>query len=204
MKRINLLGKIFGDLTVICPAPNIIYKTSKAVQWLCKCSCGNEILISASCLLNKKRPRISCGCKNFTKTHGNQKFEDPKIVSYKALIKRYRMSAKDKTKNISWSLTEDQAIQLFNGNCFYCGSSPISTYNVYKTKAGRFTTQHVDRAKKAEIQYNGIDRIDSSLGYEISNVVSCCTICNFAKNELSLEDFYKWIEKLALNQGFKK
>jgi hypothetical protein len=40
---------------------------------------------------------------------------------------------------------------------------------------------------------NGIDRIDNRLGYERANSIPCCSICNFAKNSMSYEDFIKWI-----------
>lgn len=41
---------------------------------------------------------------------------------------------------------------------------------------------------------NGIDRKDNQLGYEILNVVSCCKICNIAKNDMKICEFLSWIE----------
>lgn len=43
---------------------------------------------------------------------------------------------------------------------------------------------------------NGIDRIDSDLGYVDGNVKSCCFICNRAKGNLSIIDFRKWIDNI--------
>jgi hypothetical protein len=43
---------------------------------------------------------------------------------------------------------------------------------------------------------NGIDRIDSKLGYVEGNVVSCCKICNSAKGDLTLAEFENWINKM--------
>jgi len=38
-------------------------------------------------------------------------------------------------------------------------------------------------------RYNGIDRVDNSIGYIISNCKSCCSTCNFMKKDLDLEIF---------------
>ena len=45
--------------------------------------------------------------------------------------------------------------------------------------------------------YSGIDRIDSSVGYEPNNVVSCCKICNYAKSNLTKDDFINWAIRVA-------
>lgn len=67
-----------------------------------------------------------------------------------------------KKRNISYNLLDLKVKELINLPCFYCG----------KEKA------------------LGIDRIDSSKGYEEGNVVPCCHICNMMKNKYSL-DFFK-------------
>jgi len=204
MKKVNLKGMSFGFLTVLNESVIKTYKRGNTViQWLCKCICGNEIITSSALLLRKKYPKISCGCKNFTQKHANTKLANPQLASYRSLIKRYRSSARNKSKNVSWELIEKQAIALFCGNCFYCNSEPTNTYNVYLTKAGKYSTKNLEHADKALILFNGIDRKNSSLGYTNDNTVSCCTICNFAKNELPVDKFYEWINRLALNQGYK-
>jgi hypothetical protein len=37
--------------------------------------------------------------------------------------------------------------------------------------------------------YNGIDRVDNSIGYEMGNVVTCCVVCNLMKRCHSHSDF---------------
>lgn len=44
---------------------------------------------------------------------------------------------------------------------------------------------------------NGIDRVDSSIGYTIQNSVPCCKICNYAKHNLTLEEFTLWLDRLV-------
>lgn len=56
----DLIGKVYGRLTVICRAPRPEGIKTKSAYWLCKCSCGNE-KITNSDLLNSQRTR-SCGC----------------------------------------------------------------------------------------------------------------------------------------------
>lgn len=56
-KNLDLLGKKFGNLTVVKRVEN---DNNGSSRWLCRCDCGNEIV----CLgwkLNKEKT-ISCGC----------------------------------------------------------------------------------------------------------------------------------------------
>ena len=46
------------------------------------------------------------------------------------------------------------------------------------------------------IRVNGIDRIDSNIGYTKENSVSCCKFCNTAKSTMSRDEFLKWIKKV--------
>lgn len=44
-------------------------------------------------------------------------------------------------------------------------------------------------------QTNGIDRVDSSIGYTKDNSVPCCKVCNMAKNTLTVEQFKDWLRR---------
>jgi hypothetical protein len=64
-----------------------------------------------------------------------------------------------KQRNIIWSLTIDQYINLIKLDCYYCD--------------GFFE----------KVEYNvGLDRLNNAMGYEIDNVVSCCYVCNTTRN----------------------
>ena len=78
------------------------------------------------------------------------------------LLKTYKQSAK--TKDIEWELTDEQAEQKFQSNCFYCG-------------------------ELAGEHYNGIDRLDSDGPYSDENTRACCSLCNFAKGTFSPQRF---------------
>lgn len=63
----DLTGQRFGRLTVIERAENRVQPNGHCcTQWLCKCDCGKEVVVSA---LNLKRGHTrSCGC--LVKSHG--------------------------------------------------------------------------------------------------------------------------------------
>jgi len=70
-KLINITGQRFGDLEVIKRTQDKISASGrKSVQWLCRCDCGNEIIIAGSSL--KRNITKSCGClrKNIKTIHG--------------------------------------------------------------------------------------------------------------------------------------
>ena len=47
---------------------------------------------------------------------------------------------------------------------------------------------------------NGIDRINSSIGYVKENCVPCCKHCNYVKGNLSMEDFKTWTKRFVIYQ----
>jgi hypothetical protein len=75
-------------------------------------------------------------------------------------------------RQVKWELTDQQAIEFFNGSCFYCGHECSST------------------------NLNGIDRVDNYIGYNIDNCVSCCKMCNHMKSDGDLLDFICRLEHI--------
>ena len=55
----NLINRRFGKLFVISRAENT---KSGQTRWQCRCDCGGEKTTTASRLLAKKDPTLSCGC----------------------------------------------------------------------------------------------------------------------------------------------
>ena len=47
---------------------------------------------------------------------------------------------------------------------------------------------------------NGVDRVDSSLGYIEENCVPCCKFCNYAKRALPVDVFIGWARQLVAYQ----
>jgi hypothetical protein len=174
-KLIDLTGKRFGKLVVIEKVNKPTNLIGHNTYWLCKCDCGREKIILGASLRNNKT--LSCGCKGLS--YGEH--------SSNQLLYTYKKGAEK--RNIVFELTKKQFLELTQGICFYCGKSPESII------IGK-------RANGAYI-YNGIDRIDSSKGYTVENVVSCCGRCNKAKLTYNQEDFFEWIKTVHSNLSNK-
>jgi hypothetical protein len=85
-------------------------------------------------------------------------------------------------RNLDFDLDEVALRTIFQGLCYYCGAEPSQ---ICRSKSGR-----------SEFIYNGIDRIDNSVGYCESNVVPCCQICNYAKRDMNFSEFIAWIKRV--------
>lgn len=113
---------------------------------------------------------------------------------YLQLTKTYIKNAK--TRNIEWDLSHKEAIDLFRLDCYYCGLEPSNVYSPYNDE--RYKTEtHLQNL----LHYNGIDRIDNNKGYFLMNCVPCCKTCNYAKRDMSLEEFENWIDRIIEYKG---
>ena len=69
--------------------------------------------------------------------------------------------------DIDYELTDEDTQSLMKNECFYCK----------------------DVNDNGEKYFNGIDRVNNDLGYNVDNCVTCCKTCNYSKCEMSLDDF---------------
>lgn len=175
----NLVGQKYNKLMVVERLP----VEGSRCKYLCVCDCGNEIITTARRLQVGK---IDCGCgiKNRTVAAGIKRRKNFGEALKNRLIASYKSNAKKKGRD--FLLTEKECLDLFSCNCYYCGSPPNQKFS-HKKLYGEFI-------------YNGIDRLNNSLGYVADNVVSCCTICNYKKRETDVEPFLEWIEKVYKNR----
>jgi len=95
------------------------------------------------------------------------------------VVSNYKRNAAK--RDLEWALSENQFDELTQGDCHYCGVPP-STVWTPKIYNGAFT-------------YNGIDRKNSSLGYTIGNVVSCCKTCQKCKSSLPYDVFIEFLKR---------
>lgn len=83
-------------------------------------------------------------------------------------IKYYQRNA---TKSgLEFQLTLEDFKTFWQKPCFYCGSS---------------------------IETIGLDRVDSSKGYLLTNIVACCKRCNWMKNTLGQQEFIQHCMRIA-------
>lgn len=94
-----------------------------------------------------------------------------KAASYKQTLtgkyNTYKNSAKQ--RNLNFLLTKEEFQKLISENCNYC-NAPLA---------------------------GGIDRTDNRIGYTVDNCVSCCTVCNKMKLNLSQESFLTHCKKIT-------
>jgi hypothetical protein len=89
-------------------------------------------------------------------------------------------------RGLSFGLSFRSFIDLIYQECFYCSEKP-----------GQNKTAYNPISKKiVGIQFNGIDRVDSAIGYEPGNCVPCCWMCNVMKNKYSLDEFFLHVSRI--------
>ena len=179
-RRYNLLGQVFGDLTVLEPIASIGIRTG---MWKCLCSCGKE---SAQPTTPLVQGRIkSCGCKQFDVISENRKKAKGHSGANNA-YSQYRAGAR--RRKIEFAVTFDQFKEIVTKDCFYCGSVP-SRVVICGNSPNAAAKKH------SAFVCNGLDRIDSSLGYTLDNILPCCSTCNYAKQDLKQDYFMQWIAR---------
>jgi len=175
-KAIDLRGKKFGRLS---PVELLEEKYHGKPLWLCLCDCGGTTKVTQNAL--SKGNTSSCGCLflEITAEKGRKNITPDAGAGY--LYERYRRNAAGKGK--IFTITFDEFKHITSQNCHYCGAEPSQI--IYS------------RVAKTPYTYNGVDRKDNSLGYEVDNCLPCCSICNYAKRDWSYEEYIAWLRKLA-------
>lgn len=153
--------------------------------WECKCDCGETFICRDVDYVLKRK----LGCKHCTQSKiQTSKSKSECGFSHKGLIRRlYREYERGAAKrNLQFEISEEKFIELITGKCAYCDSEP------------ELHNGHLRYMQKTEepLKFNGIDRINTKLGYIEGNVVSCCSKCNYAKHDLSLNEFKDWVKKV--------
>lgn len=187
----NLINTKISFLTIISEASPTYYLNSRGYKtrvrfWNCTCDCGKTIKIAHGDLFRKSRKIKSCGCqrKDAILKAIDYYNKDKPIVEL-ALMRVYKDNTKQKGCKRDFKLSLEEFCKIVNSKCHYCGSLPFTLR----------TTQSKSKSKLL----NGIDRVDSSKGYTIDNVVPCCVHCNRAKMDRSLEDFRNWVKVVYKN-----
>ena len=110
-----------------------------------------------------------------------------KNIGERYIFKRVKWDAKKAGR--SFNLSFDWFVKAIHEPCHYCNRTDINKVSVASKKPGEFLL--------VDFRYNGLDRVDNALGYEESNCVPCCVVCNRAKNSMPYDDFIEYIEALV-------
>jgi len=181
--KINLIGQRFGDLVVLEKVPpRLVDKVGlsrpRGTAWLCACACGQATYLHTAHLTSGNTK--SCGCgkysgspENIKKAQESTRIANRKHAAAKRVLCAYKGNAK--ARGLQFNLSYSLFVSLIYSDCHYCGSPPINTVNL-KNQGYQYKDDEPE-----VINYNGIDRIDSTRGYEAGNVVTCCKLCNTGK-----------------------
>lgn len=91
------------------------------------------------------------------------------IGRFKSYINRSKYGSKTK---LEFNISFDQFLTFWKKDCHYCGI-PVETI--------------------------GLDRINNSVGYIMSNLVSCCRDCNWMKKDFTQQEFLQHIRLIAFH-----
>ncbi len=143
MKKIDLTGKVFGELTVVSEAGR---SAGGQVMWACQCSCGNQIRVFSHNLRKKQR---SCGC--LVKTR-NGLSGTPEYRAWRNMLARCYNQADISYKNYGGRgvMVCERWKQSFDSFLVDVGPRPASKGDGHPEFS--------------------LDRIDNSKGYEAGNV----------------------------------
>lgn len=168
------VGEKYGRLTV----EEYLYTDDHPRRYFrCRCECGGEAVTHTNSL--RTGNTRSCGClgkevQAAKRVPGNHSEVTAIILGYVRHAKR---------RGHKWELSRDDVVALISSNCHYCGSPPANV-KVHKNTI-------------RPLIYSGIDRVDNASGYTPCNVVSCCRVCNRAKETLTVSEFAEWAKRLV-------
>lgn len=174
------VGSKFGQWTTT----SLKYKIEKSHHYVVDvvCDCGTESTVYAAQLTGGRTARCKkCGAGSRPRVN-----EHDYVIN--AVFGWYKKSAKK--RGIVFDLAKKDFGNLLFSPCHYCGSEPKNSMR------DRFCDRILPK-------YGGIDRVDNSLGYQLSNIVPACRWCNEAKKAKSEQEFDSWIEGLIENYSMR-
>jgi hypothetical protein len=173
--RDNLLGQKFNHLTVF----DFEINESHNVIWLCECDCGSQKIVKCKGIYLKNGKTKSCGCLRARRLPFGEN-------AFNRLYGTYKKKAED--RGFEFEFTKDEFKEITQKPCFYCGREPFQK-----------APPTLSVAAHGFYVYNGVDRVDNSIGYTKENSVPCCGQCNVSKNNYDEQDFINWIELVYIN-----
>lgn len=197
IKEHDLTNKKFGRLTV--KAKSQRRSANGDVYYICDCDCGkkNIEVVRSSLVAKDSHKQLSCGCWVKEGAHVRNRESDREYNIVKYLYRKIKVRNKRLGFDNDSIISIDEFKKIITKPCSYCGLEKSNTtkepyYYTYKKnglQGGQIDYEY-------ELHHNGVDRIDSSIGYVPGNVVSCCKYCNVAKSDRSRQDFLDWVEKV--------
>jgi len=112
-------------------------------------------------------------------------YKDRRIPALNSLFYVYKKNAE--YRNLGFIINIKDFENITSLPCFYCGKEPIQ----------------IKKYRSSSYIYNGVDRIDNTIGYSIDNCVPACGRCNWMKSDMSTVDFINHIKNISNIHGGK-
>jgi hypothetical protein len=188
-KKIDLTGQRFERLVVTKEAGTNRWGSA---LWECLCDCGTSKVIIATCGgLRSGQPK-SCGCYTLERIRECSKGPPPKPAGVAHCNRCFAHCKKgSKDRNLEFSLTKEQFIDISEQPCHYCGKEPSVSRGALNRQ------KQIGHRHNGLWARNGIDRKDNDIGYVFENCLPCCAICNHAKHTLSYQEFTDWLRQAS-------
>jgi hypothetical protein len=169
--RKDIAGQRFGRLVAV---EFVRTNRNRKSVWKVKCDCGKEKEMTRPALMAGAK---SCGCymREVNSKPGGVSTSNRLFYVYKRNAER---------RGVPFNLSRDEFEKLVASNCVYCDARPE---NVVKSQYSNGDTF-----------YNGIDRVNNSVGYAFDNCVPCCSNCNYAKRKMSVPEFFSWVRRVVV------
>lgn len=168
--RKDILGHKFAHWTVLNRAEGTTN------SWICKCDCGTVRAHNTNDLISKHTK--SCGCQKANFNRSNRPVsQNPKDGGWAYAVTVVKASIKVSKRDLQLSYEDIKS--LISSDCVYCGEKPSI------------------KIRNCHVLRNGIDRVDSSIDYVLGNCVSCCSQCNYAKNDYTYQEFISHAERVV-------
>jgi hypothetical protein len=180
MESKSLPGDQFGKLTLI------EYVDETHVR--CRCTCGKEEVRVVKNLRKQRRRGQDIMCRSCVPNRGRRsKYHGEELRIYQFYNTSYGradLQRKGRTRpDFEWFKVKVKE------PCFYCGRDPYDR---------RLKSRYNDFVA------NGIDRLDNDIDYIEENCVPCCSQCNYAKRELTKEQFIELANLIVSNFSNEK
>ncbi len=172
--RIDITGQRFNKWLVL----EFTEYWYTASFYRCQCDCGTIKEVSAYNL----KAGLSKSCGSGTCRNRDRYLDTPAYYggSFSRVYISYKTHATQ--KGLAFELDCHTFYTMSQASCYYCG---IEKYSCYTHRICE------------PLAYNGIDRVDNTLGYTKENTVTCCGLCNHAKHTMGQQDFIDLCKRIA-------
>lgn len=142
--------------------------------------------VICDCSLEVKRWVLNCDLRNGGSSQCDEKGcqRTEATTARNTIIRWHRARVKKAGGRITDALTDEEVFSLSQASCALCGDAPA-------TPVVRYADGVVLLLR------NGIDRIDSSIGYTTDNSRPCCKICNYIKGTLPDKEMWDHLNKMT-------